>query len=190
MDNRHSMFLNGIVYTFGRILSYTLLGAILIYVIRSGADTFGIEQEVSRWGALLFSPSLIVVGLLLLFGSRVRVPHFGMSVTGGMEKMHGYWGSLFLGILFALAFCPSSGLLYFGMLIPLSASEAGGYMLPVVYAVATGLPVVAVAWIVAYSIAGIGRFYYLMGQFRKWFNRVVAAVFIIVGVYYWIVNYL
>ena len=84
----------------------------------------------------------------------------------------------------------SEGLFYFGMLIPMSATEPGGYLLPVVYAVATGLPVVLVAWILAYSVAGIGKFYNRIQIFQKWFNRVVAALFIAVGIYYAYINYL
>ena len=70
------------------------------------------------------------------------------------------------------------------MLIPMSASAAGGYTLPAVYALATGLPVVAVAWIIAYSMGSIAGFYQKMQVFQKWLNRSVAALFIIVGIYY------
>ena len=83
-----------------------------------------------------------------------------------------------------MAFCPTSGLFYFGMLIPMSASAAGGYAFPAVYALATGLPVVAVAWIIAYSVSNIAGFYQKMQVFQKWFNRLVAALFIVVGMYY------
>jgi len=83
-----------------------------------------------------------------------------------------------------MAFCPTSGVFYFGMLIPMSAAESGGYWLPVVFAIATGLPVMVVAWIVAYSISGVGRFYNTMQTFERWFRKVVAVLFILVGVYY------
>ena len=89
-----------------------------------------------------------------------------------------------LGMLFAMAFCPTSGLFYFGMLIPMSASAAGGYALPAVYALATGLPVMVVAWMIAYSVEGIAGFYRKMQVFQQWFYRLVAALFIIVGIYY------
>ncbi len=78
---------------------------------------------------------------------------------------------MLLGVLFALAFCPTSGVFYFGMLIPLSAAETGGYLLPVIYAIATGLPVILFAWILAYSVAGRGSFTteyrYLRNGFAK-----------------------
>ena len=97
---------------------------------------------------------------------------------------------MLLGALFALAFCPTSGVFYFGMLMPMAAAETGGYLLPVVFALATGLPVIVVAWILAYSIAGLGKFYNRIQVFQKWFNRVVAVLFIVVGIYYAIINYL
>lgn len=190
IENRNRMFLNGILYTAGRILSYSVLGAVLIAVIRSGADTFDIQNEISLWGERLLAPALIVIGLFMLFGDKLPLPQFGVSTSGRMERLRGAWGSLLLGILFASAFCPSSGLFYFGMLIPMSAAESGGYLLPVVFAIATGLPVMAVAWMLAYSVSSIGNFYMWMGIFQKWFNRIVAVLFILVGVYYGYMNYM
>lgn len=190
IENRNRMFLNGILYTVGRILSYSVLGAVLIVVIRNGADTFDIQNEISLWGERLLAPALVVIGLFMLFGDKLPLPQFGVSASGRMERLRGAWGSLLLGVLFALAFCPSSGLFYFGMLIPMSAAESGGYLLPVVFAIATGLPVMAVAWVLAYSVSSIGNFYKRIGIFQKWFNRIVAVLFILVGVYYGCMNYL
>lgn len=70
------------------------------------------------------------------------------------------------------------------MLIPMSVIEPEGYLRPVVFALATGLPVVVAAWILAYSVAGIGKFYNRMQLFQRWFNRLVAIIFIAIGIYY------
>lgn len=78
---------------------------------------------------------------------------------------------------------------YFGMLIPMSAMESEGYLLPVIFALATGLPVMLVAWILAYSVAGIGKFYNRVQTFQKWFNNMVAILFILVGIYYGLINW-
>lgn len=190
IEDRNRIFLNGVLYTFGRVVSYSVLGVALIGVIRGGADTFDIQNEVSMWGECLLTPALIAIGLFMLFGDRLSLPHFGFSASGKQERLRGAWGNLLLGVLFALAFCPSSGLFYFGMLIPMSAAESGGYLLPVVFAVATGLPVVTVAWVLAYSVASIGNFYKRVSMFQKWFNRVVALLFIGVGLYYGYINYI
>lgn len=184
IESRNRTFMLGLLYTLGRIVAYSLLGALLIWMLRRGMDTFDLQSEVSQWGELLLSPILIVMGLLMLFGDKLPLSRFGFNASERSERLRGAWGSLLLGVLFAMAFCPTSGLFYFGMLIPMSASAAGGYALPAVYALATGLPVVAVAWIIAYSMSNIAAFYQKMQVFQKWLNRVVAVLFIIVGLYY------
>lgn len=184
IKSKNRIFLYGLLYTLGRILAYSLLGASLIYMLRRGIDTFDLQSVVSSWGEVLLSPVLIIMGLLMLFGDRLPLSRFGIGTSERSERLRGAWGSLLLGILFAMAFCPTSGLFFFGMLIPMSASAAGGYALPSVYALATGLPVVAVAWVIAYSMSGIAGFYHRMQVFQKWFNRIVAALFIVVGLYY------
>lgn len=184
IDSKRRIFFNGILYTVGRIIAYSVLGAILIYILRSGADMFSIQKGVSKWGENLIAPAMLLIGLFMLFGDRLRLPKFGFSGDIQSDKLKGVWGSLFLGMLFAMAFCPTSGVLYFGMLIPMSAQATGGYLLPVVFAFATGLPVILVAWLLAYSMAGVGKFYNRMKIFQKWFNTIVAILFILVGLYY------
>ena len=87
-------------------------------------------------------------------------------------------------MVFALAFCPYSGVLYFGMLVPLTISSASGLYLPVVFAIATGVPVIIIAWVLAYTVSGIGGVYNKIKVFELWFRRVIAIVFILVGLYY------
>ncbi|WP_018336333.1 aromatic aminobenezylarsenical efflux permease ArsG family transporter [Butyricimonas synergistica] len=188
IESRHRIFWGGILYTLGRVIAYTALGVVLISILREGASMFAIQKAVSRYGEMLVAPALILVGLFMLFGNRLNLPKFGFS-GGGNWKRKGGTGALLLGVLFSLAFCPTSGVFYFGMLIPMSAAEAGGYLLPAVYAVATGLPVIIVAWILAYSVAGLGKFYNRVQVFQKWFNRVVAILFILVGIYYAVMYY-
>ena len=166
------------------MVAYSLLGALLIWMLRRGFDTFDLQSKVSQWGEMLLSPVLIVMGLVMLFGDRLPLSGFGLNASEKSGRLRGAWGSLLLGILFVMAFCPTSGMFYFGMLIPMSASATGGYALPAVYALATGLPVVIVAWIIAYSIGNIAGFYKKMQVFQKWLNRMVAVLFIIVGIYY------
>jgi len=96
----------------------------------------------------------------------------------------GFWGVLLLGIVFALAFCPYSGVLYFGMLIPMTISSASGLYLPIVFAIATGIPVIIFAWLIAFSVGSIGGVYNKMKTFELWFRRAVALLFIGVGIYY------
>jgi len=95
-----------------------------------------------------------------------------------------YVDALLLGIVFALAFCPYSGVLYFGMLIPITVTSASGLYLPVIFALATGIPVIIFAWILAYTVAGIGKAYHKVKTFELWFRRIISVLFIIIGIYY------
>lgn len=190
MENKHRIFRDGMLYTLGRIIAYTVLGFILIPILRKGASMFAIQKAISQYGEMFIAPTLLLIGVFMLWGHHLSLPRFGFSGNGPGFKGQGGIGALFLGVLFSLAFCPTSGVFYFGMLIPMAAAETGGYVLPVVYAIATGLPVIAVAWILAYSVAGLGKFYNRMQVFEKWFRRMAAILFILAGIYEAVIYYL
>ena len=126
----------------------------------------------------------------MLFGSKLKLPSFGFNGSGEGLARKGGLGAFLLGMLFAMAFCPTSGVFYFGMLIPMSATASAGYLLPVLFAVATALPVLVVAWMLAFSVQRIGSFYGRMQTIQKWLNRIVGWVFMGVGIYYCIMVYL
>lgn len=190
IENRKRIFLNGILYTVGRTISYTILGVILILVLKGGSSMFGIQKAVGSWGELVLGPLLLLIGLFMLFGDRLNLPKFGFSGNAEGLAGKGGWGALMIGILFALAFCPTSGVFYFGMLIPMSATASAGYLLPAVFAVATAIPVLAVAWILAFSVQSIGNFYGKMKKLQKWMNLAVGVVFIVTGIYYCCIMYI
>ena len=189
IESHHRIFVNGLLYALGRVLAYTALGFILIPILREGASMFAVQEVVAKYGEMLLAPALIVVGVYMLGVFRLKLPMLNVGSDKLKQRSRGAWGALLLGVLFALAFCPTSGVFYFGMLIPMSAAESGGYLLPVVYAIATGLPVIIVAWILAYSVARLGKFYNRMQVFERWFRKVVAVLFIGVGVYYGYITY-
>ena len=46
INKRNRIFTNGILYTLGRVLAYSALGAILIAILRKGADMFAIQKGI------------------------------------------------------------------------------------------------------------------------------------------------
>jgi len=185
IQSRKRVFANGLLYTIGRIIAYSLLATILIYLIRSGEDIYGIQKSVSKYGEFIISPFLIITGLLILFSRKIKFGKIGVSGARFEKLSNSLIGSLILGMVFALAFCPSSGLFYFGMLIPLSVGETNfGYFLPSVFALATGLPVAIAAWFLAFSMENVGRFYKSVKKFEIWFRCIVGVLFIFIGIYY------
>lgn len=184
IENKKQIFINGLLYTLGRVLSYTILGIMLIMILKKGSSMFGIQKTIGVWGELIIGPLLLIIGIFMLWGNKLNLPKFGFSGNPEGLAQKGSWGALLIGILFALAFCPTSGVFYFGMLIPMSATSAGGYLLPVIFAVATAIPVLAVAWILAFSVQQISSFYGTMQKVQKWMNIAVGVIFIIIGIYY------
>lgn len=181
IESKRRVFTNGLVYTLGRAVSYTAIGLLFFF----GASQFKWSSFFQSWGDKILGPLLIVIGLFMLGIIKLAIPGVG-SLTGKMEnrKNKAFWDVLLLGIVFALAFCPYSGVLYFGMLIPMTISSASGLYLPLVFALATGIPVIIFAWLIAFGVGSIGNLYNRMKTFEIWFRRVVAVIFIGVGIYY------
>ncbi len=181
IENRNRVFYNGLIYTLGRAIAYTLLA----FVIFLGADQFEVSGVFQRYGMKIIGPLLIVIGLFMLGVLKISLPGGG-KIAERFEKkgVMGYWDVLLLGMLFAMAFCPYSGVLYFGMLIPLTISSASGLYLPVVFAIATGIPVILFAWLIAYAVSGVGGLYQRLKTFEYWFRKVIAVLFVLVGLYY------
>ena len=181
INNRNRVFINGLLYTLGRAITYTAI-ALVLYL---GADQFKFSGFFQQYGEKILGPLLIIIGLFMLDVIKLKFP--GMNgLTSKMENKSrwSYFDAILLGMLFALAFCPYSGVLYFGMLVPMTISSASGLYLPVLFAIATGIPVIIVSWILAYTLSGIGGFYNKIKFFEIWFRRVIATLFIIVGIYY------
>ena len=190
IESRKGVFMQGLLYTLGRKIAYTLLGVVLIALLRSGASVFGIQKVIATYGELILPPALLLIGLFMLFGNRLNLPSFGFGGKGERPARRGGVGALMLGVLFALAFCPTSGVFYFGMLIPMSASATMGYLLPILFAIATALPVLVVAWILAFSARQIGVVYGKMQSIQKWLNIIVGLLFIAIGIYYCLTIYI
>ena len=187
IESRRRIFVKGLLYTFGRIVAYTALGIVLLAILKGGNSLFGIQKFIGKYGERIIGPLLLLFGLYMLFGSRLNLPSFGFKGNGEGLARRGGWGAFLLGLLFALAFCPSSAIFYFGMLIPLAATSTAGWLLPVVFAIATALPVLVIAWILAFSSNSIGRFYGKMNTIQKWLNWIVGGLFVAIGLYYCII---
>ena len=130
LKDRRRVFLNGLYYTLGRAISYSVLGAILIFSLRQGASTYRVQKLISVYGERVIGPLLILIGLFMLGIFKLNFS-FLVKLTSSMEnraQKGSPWSALLLGMVFALAFCPYSGILYFGGLIPLSASSGAGYL--------------------------------------------------------------
>ncbi len=174
--------LNGLFYTLGRGISYMLL-ATLIYL---GLSSFQISSIFQGWGDKALGFILIIIGLIMADIIRLKVK-LGSKTIERLKLWlvgKGYLGSLLLGILFALAFCPYSGVLFFGVLIPMVLKSGQGLLLPPLFALGTGLPVIIFSFIIAFSVNKIGQVFTRVAKVETVIRKAAAVVFILTGIYY------
>jgi len=181
LESRRRVFYNGLIYTLGHAISYSGIGLLFYF----GASQFQLSSFFQNWGERLMGPMLLLIGLTMLDVLKLNIPGSGW-IKQKMENRDnsGFGGVLLLGMAFALAFCPYSGVLYFGMLIPITISSASGLYLPVIFAIGTCIPVIFFSWFIAFSLGSLGKFHNKLKIFEIWFRRIVALLFIAVGIYY------
>jgi cytochrome c-type biogenesis protein len=180
IESKKRVFISGLIYTLGRAFSYTALGILLFF----GASQLKISMIFQGWGEKLIGPILILIGLFMLEVIKLKLPGFsGVTERVGEQSRKSLWSTFLLGMFFAMVFCPYVGVLYFAMLIPITISSVSGLFLPVVFAIGTGLPVIIFAWLLAYAVGNVGSLYNIR-DFDKWFRRIMAVLFILVGIYY------
>ena len=182
--------LNGLFYTLGRGISYTIL-ATLIYF---GLSSFQISNIFQGWGDKILGPILIIIGLIMLGVIKINIVGHNQKIEKLKEWLakKGYIGSLLLGVLFALAFCPYSGVLFFGVLIPLVLNSSESLLLSPMFAIGTGLPVIIFSFLIAFSMQKVSKAFQIAQKVEKVMRCAVASVFLISGVYYlwYLVEYL
>jgi len=183
IDNGKHTLITGFVYTLGRMFTYVLLASLIVYI---GINVQAISLFLQRYGERILGPLLIVIGLVMLNLIKLPMIKSGEKINKIKEKLleKGYLGSFLLGVLFALAFCPFSAVLFFGMLIPLALKFSDGILIPSVFSLATGLPVIIFAFILTFSVSKLGNIMNKVQTFEKYLRVIMAIVFVIVGIYY------
>ena len=188
--SRHTL-LNGLFYTLGRAISYTLLTTLIYF----GLSSFEISRIFQGWGDKVLGIVLIFIGLIMFGVIKIDfLNRNGNRFEKLKEKIasKGFLGALLLGIIFALAFCPYSGVLFFGMLIPLVLKSREALLLPPLFALGTGLPVIFFSFIIAFSVKQLSQIFAIVSKTEKISRYFVASIFVVVGIYYlqYLISYL
>ena len=182
ISSKRKVFLSGLLYSLGRGFSYTAIGLILYF----GASKFHIARFFNQNGEKYLGPLLILIGLIML--NIIKLNFLGKSnfreKLSEKFKDKGLLGSFLIGVVFALAFCPYSGALFFGMLIPMTIASIDGLYLPIIFAFGTGLPVILFTYLLAFTAGKIGVFYNRITKIEKVMRTVAGVVFIMTGLYY------
>ena len=174
--------LSGIAYTLGRVLTYTIIG---ILIITSIAGVPMIANFLQKYMHKILGPLLILVGLLLLDIFKLKTTGFSLSHEKQIKLANsGLKGSFILGILFALSFCPISAGLFFGSLIPLALNNNFGIIFPVIFGIGTGLPVLVFSTMIAFGVFAVSHWFKKLTRVEKYTRKFTGAIFIVVGIYF------
>ena len=180
--HQKAVFWSGLFYTIGRMISYAVLGFIIIGSLLSIPT---IANFLQKYMNKALGPILIITGLYLL--DILKLNFSGFSISGRHQENlanSGVIGAFLLGLLFALSFCPVSAALFFGSLIPLSLNYRFGVTLPFIYGIGTGLPVVIFATLIALGVKSVSHWFNKVIKFELYARKVTGMIFILVGVYY------
>ena len=171
---------SGVLYTFGRMFSYTAIGAIIYF----GANTFQIAKLFQGNGEKYIGFVLVILGLIMLDTIKLNFIKGGNWIEQLSDKFKtkGLLGAFLLGALFAFAFCPYSGVLFFGMLVPMTIKS--GLAMPILFSIGTGLPVILFAFVIAFSMEKLGMYFKAITKIEKIMRIFSGLTFIVTGLYY------
>ena len=192
INNPKFVLWSSLTYALGRMITYAVLGVIIITSLVSVPLAANFLQ---RYMNKILGPVLLIVGLFLLDIISLNLPRFSIS----QEKQNalagsGIRGSFMLGMMFALSFCPIAAALFFGSLIPLALSRSYGVVLPFIYGIGTGIPVIVFAVGIALGVKSLSKWFHKAAGFERYTRKITGIIFILVGIYfiwaYIVINFL
>ena len=192
IDNSRHTLLTGLVYTLGRMAAYMAVASVIVFF---GMNIQIIALTLQHYGEMLLGPFLVLSGMYLLdifHFDRLHGGDWCSGFTSGISARladKGYLGVFLLGVIFALSFCPFSAVLFFAMLIPLAIGAGDPVIIPAVFALATGLPVIVISYLLVKGVGKCSGIVQKIGAAEVWIQRAVATVFIVIGVYYIVIIY-
>lgn len=178
----------GLLYVFGRIITYVVLGFIVVSGLLAVPSIANLLQHsINKF----IGPILIIIGLILLNVIRLnfsfRINHDKFEKFTETSNL---LGAFLLGVIFALSFCPVSAALFFGSLTSLAIEYHSRLIIPAMYGIGTGLPVVIFAIVIAFSMHKLGEIYHNVVKFETWFRKLTGTIFIVAGIYFITTHYI
>jgi hypothetical protein len=171
----------GLLYTLGQMATYAVLAVLLVSSLLWAP---GVSLLLQTHLSSFLGPLLILVGMVLL--ELLRFGNVAVGISAPLQQRvtrWGPWGAGLLGIVFALSFCPVSAAFFFGSLIPLAVQCQSALVLPSLYGLGTGLPVLAFALCLAFGARTAGVVFNSLSAVEWWMRRGTGVVFVLVGVY-------
>ncbi len=173
----------GFLFSIGRIVTYFVIGAIMI---SAGQVVGSFARDTQTYGNMVIGPVLIFIGLWFagLFEFDIS---FGSNLTQRFSaslSSKGGIGALLLGMLFAFAFCPYSGMLFFGLLMPLAISSSSGIVFPIIFGIGVNVPVIIFAILLYVSMTKARMFGKALTSSWTYLGKIIGWIIVATGCYY------
>ncbi len=180
--DRRAVIVTGLLYTLGRAMAYGLVG---LAVLAAGEQISQLAGGLQDVGDVALGPVLIVAGLVLLDVIPLNLGGGSAWLARLQERVAGWKGigAFLLGFMLALAFCPYSAAIYFGILIPMAFGAIEGFALPFVFGIGTGLPVLVLGVPLALGVQRAAAGLNALAQTENVVRKLAALIFIGVGLY-------
>jgi len=180
-DNRFALFAS-LLYALGRMVSYTLIGIIIIAI---GTEVPAIRNFLEDVGTYVLGPLLVIAGIIMLLAHRISFGGGGKLANWGKKfGERGLWGSFLMGVIFALAFCPYSAVLFFAVTIPLALTVNTGILLPPMFGIGSGFLVILFGILLMVSVTAVSKWVTNLSKIERVMRILMALVFLGVGIYY------
>jgi cytochrome c biogenesis protein CcdA len=170
-----------LAYVMGKVLIYSLAGGAVIF---AGVKLQAAAIPVVVIARKLMGPLMLVLGLGFL--GLLRLPgSMGVGLVGRLQSKlsgRGAGGAFLLGIVFSFTFCPTLFWLLFGLTVPLALQSPVGWSYPGLFAVGTGVPLLAFASLFAAGSELAGRWMRRVGGMHRVAGRIAGVVFLVAGV--------
>ncbi|WP_308549465.1 sulfite exporter TauE/SafE family protein [uncultured Porphyromonas sp.] len=185
------------LYALGRASLYFSLGLLSAWLLRTSIQTLQLQAQILYGLEHWLGPLIILLGVLLwMFGRHDHHDHQHEEQTHQAEELdHEHeqplgrqgawsWRALWLGFSSALFFCPATGLIYFGMLVPMTAQAGGaeGLLYLGLFAILTASVAYPVYGLIRMGLSRLARFAGGMQRWRKWLSVGISLLFIVMGV--------
>ena len=177
-------------YTLGRMAAYVGLGLLLSLGLSQAPQvSYWLQEELPNY----LAPVLLIAGLVILD----CIPFLSIGRKPGAETAQklgrcGAGGGFLLGVLFALALCPPSAALFFGVALPVAAQSGsvGAWLGISIFGLGTALPVAAFALLLTCSAAKAAKAMQCLPRIQSICKYVSGGALLLLGAYMTITQYI
>lgn len=173
-----------LLYSLGRILAYVCIASILNMGLSSAPSvSYWLQEQMP----IYLGPILLLVALLML--DVITLPSLGQSVSATrLQKLvrhNRLLGSLSMGFVFALALCPPSAAILFGIVLPEAAKLGTAHSLIAIsaFGLGTALPVLAISVLLIISFNAAQKSIKKIQLAAPYIKKISGYIFLLLGFY-------